>query len=46
LPTALYGFSGAQKVAARVFVTLHRDDTLFIADTLEHAKDWLISKAK
>lgn len=46
LPTALFGFNGAQKLVARMFVSLRRDDTLFIADTLEHAKEWLISKAK
>jgi hypothetical protein len=40
------GFNGAQKLVARMFVSLRRDDTLFIADTLEHAKEWLISKAK
>jgi hypothetical protein len=46
LPTAIFGFSGAQKLVARMFVSLRRDDTLFIADTEEHAKDWLIAKAK
>ena len=46
LPTAMFGFSGAQKMVARMFLSLRRDDTLFIADDEERAKDWLVTKAK
>jgi hypothetical protein len=46
LPTAIFGFGGAQKMVARMFTSLRRDDTLFIADDAQHAKDWLVGKAK
>jgi hypothetical protein len=46
LPTAIFGFGGAQKMVARMFLAMRRDDTLFIADDEEHAKAWLVSKAK
>ena len=41
MPTAIYGFTGAQRMVLKMFMQLRRTNTLYIADTLESAKDWL-----
>ncbi len=46
LPTAIIGFTGAQKTVAKMFSIIRQDDTLLIADTMEDAKEWLIGKLK
>lgn len=44
MPTAIFGFSTPQKVIARTFAMFRKDDTLYIADSEEDAKDWLVNK--
>jgi hypothetical protein len=42
MPTAIVGFTGAQKVITQMFASLRSPDTLYVAETIEAAKDWLI----
>ena len=41
MPTAIYGFTGAQRLVTKMFAQLRRGNTLFVADTLEEAQNWL-----
>jgi len=42
MPTAIVGFTGAQKIITQMFATVRSPDTLFVADTLEAAQAWLV----
>ena len=46
LPTAIVGFTGMQKAIGQTFTIFRKPDTLYFADTLEEAKDWLVKVAE
>jgi hypothetical protein len=43
MPTAIYGFTGAQRLVTKMFAQMRRSNTLFVADTLEEARNWLVN---
>jgi hypothetical protein len=45
LPTALVGPEGWQKTVTKTYAWFRRDDSLYVADSVEDAKEWLATHA-